>query len=109
MQCSFWRGLTICLISFYLSACSSDNLPGKTQDELNSLVVLEPCSQQWFVYVEDYISTSDGAGHGPDLGSLEWKSVIEFKLGLRDNEQVPDLESRAWCEYIDDKITSEHN
>ena len=40
-------------------------------------------------------------GHGPDIGSEEWKSVIEFKLGIRGNPDVPDRNSSQWCDYID--------
>lgn len=45
--------------------------------------------------------TGDGQGHGPDLGSDEWKSVVEFKLGIRGDPQVPGRDSQAWCTYID--------
>ena len=40
-------------------------------------------------------------GHGPDIGSGEWKSVVEFKLGIRGNPDVPDRDSQEWCSYID--------
>ena len=43
-------------------------------------------------------------GHGPDIGGQEWKSVIEFKLGIRDDADVPDLNVPQWCDYIDDYI-----
>ena len=43
-------------------------------------------------------------GHGPDIGSEEWKSVIEFKLGVRGNPNVPDRNSREWCRFIDDLL-----
>ena len=40
------------------------------------------CSDGWFSLVETKVMTGDGQGHGPDLGSLEWRSVIEFRLGI---------------------------
>jgi len=43
-------------------------------------------------------------GHGPDIGSEEWKSVIEFKLGVRGSPDVPDRNSREWCHFIDDLL-----
>jgi hypothetical protein len=43
-------------------------------------------------------------GHGPDIGSEEWKSVIEFKLGVRGNQGVPDRNSQEWCRFIDDLL-----
>lgn len=64
----------------------------------------EGCSNDWFQYVEDRVSTGDGHGHGPDLGSTEWRSTVEFRLGLRDDQAVPPLESDNWCEYINERI-----
>jgi hypothetical protein len=60
-----------------------------------------PCTASWYQAVESRISTGDGMGHGPDIGSEEWKSVIEFKLGIRGNPDVPDRNSSQWCDYID--------
>jgi len=64
----------------------------------------EPCSTPWLQMVEQTLSTGDGQGHGPDLGSSEWRSVVEFKLGIRGNPDVPDRDSEAWCAYIDQAI-----
>lgn len=59
------------------------------------------CSDAWYQSIDDEVSTSDGHGHGPDIGSDEWKSVIEFKLGIRGKPDVPDIKTRAWCSYVD--------
>ncbi len=40
-------------------------------------------------------------GHGPDLGSEEWKSVVEFKLGIRDQADLPSRNSEDWCRRIE--------
>jgi len=61
----------------------------------------QKCSTEWYALAEKKISTGDSQGHGPHFGSMEWKSVIEFKLGIRDDAQVPLLESEQWCNYID--------
>lgn len=45
--------------------------------------------------------TGDGQRHGPDIGSDEWKSVVEFKLGIRDKPDVPRQNREAWCRHID--------
>lgn len=63
-----------------------------------------PCSEDWFVQVEQHTATGDIEGHGPDLGSLEWRHTVEFKLGLRGNTDIPTKNSTAWCEYIDKHI-----
>lgn len=64
----------------------------------------EPCTPDWNLAVESQLGTGDGRGHGPDLGSMEWRSVIEFKLGIRGQSDVPARDSEAWCEFIDRKI-----
>jgi hypothetical protein len=64
----------------------------------------EPCSEQWQHFVEARLHTGDSQGHGPDVGSAEWYSVVEFKLGIRGNPEVPSRESLEWCTYIDDRI-----
>ena len=60
------------------------------------------CSRKWYSLIEKKILTGDNHGHGPDLGSTEWRSVIEFKLGIRGEEKLPPLESEQWCKYIND-------
>ncbi len=65
---------------------------------------LQPCSEQWLQFVEEQLSTGDSEGHGPDLGSMEWRSVVEFKLGIRGDPTIPSRESNQWCRYIDEKI-----
>ncbi|WP_068545958.1 hypothetical protein [Thalassotalea crassostreae] len=69
-------------------------------------LALEPCSPAWNSYVEDILTSGDDQGHGPDIGSDEWKSVIEFKLDVRGNKEVPSRNSKAWCSYIDNQIKS---
>jgi len=61
----------------------------------------DTCSHAWLEAVERQVGTGDGAGHGPDLGSEEWKSVVEFRLGLRGAEDVPPRDSDDWCRHID--------
>jgi hypothetical protein len=66
-----------------------------------SLLSGDSCSPQWNGAVEAIVGTGDGHGHGPDAGSDEWRSVVEFKLGLRGNPTVPPRGDMAWCGYID--------
>lgn len=61
----------------------------------------EPCSAAWSHRVEARVGTGDGAGHGPDVGSDEWMSVVEFKLGLRGKPGLPKRGSAAWCRLVD--------
>lgn len=90
------RRLTLIIIScFVLSACQKEML----QADMSNL-----CTQNWFESVESTITSGDGMGHGPDIGSEEWRSVIEFRLGVRGNADVPDRNSDEWCSYIDGLI-----
>ncbi|RLA19054.1 MAG: hypothetical protein DRQ61_12120 [Gammaproteobacteria bacterium] len=65
------------------------------------------CSNEWYALVEKQIPSGDGQGHGPDMGSLEWRSVIEFKLGIRGNATIPPLKSDQWCSYINTRFISQ--
>lgn len=76
-----------------LVGCRSDSKPPED-------VATQRCSDNWYSLVEQYIPTGDGQGHGPDRGSLEWRSVVEFKLGIRGNIDLPPRESEQWCDYI---------
>ncbi|WP_257287374.1 hypothetical protein [Endozoicomonas sp. SESOKO2] len=58
------------------------------------------CSESWYEFVESILFTGDSMGHGPDLGSPEWRSVVEFRLDLRDQGLLPDRSSDRWCEAI---------
>ena len=96
------RVYLIILISL-LSACSSFeliNIDNKTIETKPSTKQEPFCSNEWLHYVEGQISSGDNQGHGPDVGSLEWQSVIEFKLGLVDDSTVPSKSTAQWCEYI---------
>lgn len=60
-----------------------------------------PCSTDWYKVMESQLTTGDNQGHGPDPGSIEWRSVIEFKLGIRGDTDTPDRRSPEWCTFID--------
>jgi uncharacterized protein len=62
------------------------------------------CTESWYRSIEERVSTGDGRGHGPDIGSEEWKSTIEFRLGIRGKPGVPSRGSEHWCRYIDQVV-----
>ena len=62
--------------------------------------VPRPCSMQLFRELDEQLGSGDGMGHGPDIGSAEWMSVIEFRLGVRGNPEVPEAGTNTWCGYI---------
>lgn len=73
-------------------------------DEQTPYSDLQPCTAPWQEYVEAQLQTGDSEGHGPDLGSLEWRSVVEFKLGIRGDPTIPSRATDEWCTYIDQAI-----
>ena len=79
--------LPLCLIS----AC---------ENKISQSEIVDPCTDSWYQSVELAFPSGDGMGHGPDIGSAEWRSVIEFRLGIRGNADVPDRDSDEWCGYI---------
>ncbi len=62
------------------------------------------CSAEWNSAVDAAVQSGDGQGHGPDVGSDEWKSVIEFKLGVRGYADVPARNSTDWCQYVEQRL-----
>tara|TARA_R110002167_G_scaffold79043_2_gene218430 strand:- start:69 stop:884 length:816 start_codon:yes stop_codon:yes gene_type:complete len=86
-----------------LSACSSlesIDIDNKASEVKPSTKQGPFCSDEWFHYVEGQINSVDNQGHGPDIGSLEWQSVVEFKLGLVNQPALPPKSTAKWCEYI---------
>ena len=60
-----------------------------------------PCTPAWYRTVETALGTGDAAGHGPDVGSDEWQSTVEFRLGLRGRPDLPARDTTAWCERVE--------
>jgi uncharacterized protein len=86
--------LALFLIAF--AACSQASGVQKPGPQATT-----PCSDSWYRSIEEKIATSDAQGHGPDIGSDEWKSVVEFKLGIRGKPNLPERDSEAWCSHVD--------
>jgi predicted SnoaL-like aldol condensation-catalyzing enzyme len=105
-------GSTVDLVGFEQWTIDDDGLILRTQGHMDDAEYqrqlaagTKPCSDPWLQMVEQKLSTGDGQGHGPDLGSSEWRSVVEFKLGIRGNPEVPDRTTEEWCAYIDRAIS----
>jgi uncharacterized protein len=59
------------------------------------------CSEAWNRMIDTKVTSGDGRGHGPDIGSDEWKGTIEFRLGVRGKPELPPRTSEDWCRTID--------
>ncbi|MCP4469261.1 MAG: hypothetical protein GY815_01000 [Gammaproteobacteria bacterium] len=62
---------------------------------------MKSCSLERFQFVEKRLVSGDGQGHDPDPGSEEWRSVVEFKLGIRGQADLPGRDTGDWCQMID--------
>ncbi len=68
-----------------------------------------PCTDAWYRVIEKKVPTADDQGHGPDIGSDEWKSVIEFKMGIRGKPDTPGRNNEAWCHHIHQIVRNHRN
>jgi uncharacterized protein len=91
------------ILALTAGAALSANNDGKSSPPTEAL-----CSNAWYRSIEEKVPTGDGRGHGPDVGSDEWKSVVEFKLGIRGQPDVPRRDSQAWCRHIDQIVRNRH-
>ena len=87
--------ISLSLMTLIVVGCT----PGPTSSSEH-----DPCSFGWFEAVESKVMTGDAQGHGPDIGSRERRSVVEFRLGIRGSSSVPRRDSRDWCNYIDELV-----
>ena len=62
-----------------------------------------PCSAETYELIENHIKISDAEGHGPDLGSSEWMSAVERRLGVDEDVSAPHEGTQAWCAYVIDR------
>jgi hypothetical protein len=88
------RRSTICLVIAAAGFTACDR--GESRSEPSVV-----CSESWYRMIEEKVPTGDGQGHGPTVGSDEWKSTVEFRLGIRGNPDVPVRDGDAWCRHID--------
>jgi uncharacterized protein len=102
------RGIITVFISLCLTAFLNSSFAwaeaGNASNSTPDTEIL--CSDAWYRSIEEKVPTGDGQGHGPDIGSDEWKSVVEFKTGIRDRPEVPKRDSTAWCQHIDRIVRS---
>ena len=63
-----------------------------------------PCTEEILTSIENSTRTGDASGHGPDLGSDEWHSVVEFRLGVRGDVSVPPRGTKRWCEFVTERL-----
>lgn len=60
----------------------------------------ESCSKESMEMVETKVTTGDSEGHGPDIGSSEWYSVVERRLGIEGKPSIPKKGTAKWCDYV---------
>lgn len=85
------------LMAAAVFAAACDELPERTD------VV---CSPSFYDVIESRVHVTDDEGHGPDLGSGEWKRAVEHKLGVRQGADFPAIDSDAWCQRVYELVRS---
>jgi uncharacterized protein len=95
--------INFCLTIFFISAAVCAEAGNAATSTLDTEIL---CSEAWYRSIEEKVPTGDGQGHGPDVGSDEWKSVIEFKTGIRGMSGIPKRDSKDWCRHIDQIVRS---
>lgn len=68
---------------------------------------VEPCSDKTLVMIEHQAPIGEGLGHGSDIGSDEWRSVVEFRLGVRGDASVPPRNTRPWERLVLFQVTQD--
>ena len=86
----------ITILLLLLTACSA-----VSHNETRAPI---PCAEEALLSIERQVTSSDSQGDGPDIGSQEWHSVVEFHLGVRGDKSVPARGTRLWCDFIEAKI-----
>lgn len=89
------------LLGFSLTAACGQS-PSSSQSQSEQSVT--PCSAERYAAIDAVIQSGDGMGHGPDIGSGEWKSVVVYKLGLQDNKALPNADAAEWCDFISQQL-----
>lgn len=59
----------------------------------------ELCGPGWVDATEAKLAVTDGAGHGPDLGSAEWAEALNRRLGGRHQPGT-----QAWCDWVTQQL-----
>ncbi len=59
----------------------------------------ELCGPGWVKATEARLAVTDGAGHGPDLGSTEWAEALTRRLG---GHAQPG--TQAWCDWVTQQL-----
>ncbi|RZF86554.1 DUF1311 domain-containing protein [Pseudoalteromonas sp. CO325X] len=58
------------------------------------------CTQANLNAIEQLASTSDGSGHGPDIGTTVWANSVEYRLDINNHADKPPLLTPKWCQWV---------
>jgi len=59
----------------------------------------ELCGPGWVEATEAKLAVTDGAGHGPDVGSAEWAEALTRRLGGHNKPGT-----QAWCDWVTQQL-----
>jgi len=86
-------------------ASVADQAPNANVEKLLAfkLKPAAPGTTAWFDAVEAAVRVCDDEGHGPDIGSDEWKRAVDAKVFEDkddDDAKAPKIGSMEWCEAV---------
>ena len=87
---------TITILLLLLTVCSA-----VSNNETRAPI---PCAEEALLSIERQVTSSDSEGHGPDVGSQEWHSVVEFHLGVRGDKNIPVKGTKKWYDFVEIRL-----
>jgi hypothetical protein len=85
---------TFCVVALIVAAwlAINTNIPSPPESS--------PGSDEWLSYVsQHYFDISDGQGHGPDPGSMEWLGSVERKAKVPIRSNYSDRQRYEFIQY----------
>lgn len=90
-------GISFVALMMLFSSCSSlqrqpyrDNFP-------------QPCSNEWFIAIEDELKLVDTNTNRPPPGSIQWLNAADEKLSLSEKSGFP-VGDTEWCHQLHQEI-----
>ena len=93
------KRLALFIAALTLAACQVATAPNANLTS-NTEPAVATCSEPQLLAIEQLITTSDGSGHGPDIGSTEWAHSVEYRLDINNHADKPPLLTPKWCQWV---------